>query len=74
MIAVSIEVRTDLPPPCPNRTRRRWDWENVPVGGSFEFEGVRPEAVIGSFGHHLAAGKYRVRALGDGRYRFWRLG
>lgn len=64
----------DMPPPPAKSTRKRWDLDNIPVGASFEFEDVSPEALIGSFGHHLARGKYRIMRLGGSRHRFWRLG
>lgn len=53
---------------------KRWDWDRVPVGASFDFDDAKPQAVLSSFAAHLMRGKYRVRHLGGGRYRFWRLG
>lgn len=53
---------------------RRWNWDQVPVGASFDFDDAKPGAVITSFGAYLMRGKYRVRHLGGGKYRFWRLG
>lgn len=74
-MSVDVDVRVDRPAPTKRRTgARRYNWDQVPVGGSFEFDDVSKEAVVGSFGHYLAAGKYAIRHLGDGRYCFWRLG
>ena len=72
MLSADSEIRTDMPPP-PAGGKRRWNWDKVPVGASFEFDGT-PEAAVSSFGHYLAAGKYRIKKVAPGRYRFWRLG
>ncbi|MDE2103588.1 MAG: hypothetical protein KGL39_40485 [Patescibacteria group bacterium] len=73
MMGAVVKLDLNVPPPERRPNGRKRDWDQVPVGASFEFD-ESPGAVLSSFSAYLARGKYRIERQPNGRHRFWRLG
>jgi hypothetical protein len=67
-----MKIDTKIPPPARSNSAKR-DWKKLPVGGSFEFDDVKPQAIVSSWAAYNIAGTYSIKHIEGNRYRFWRL-